>query len=200
MDSAQAEPGETQQRAEETGELSDLELVAQVLRRDRKATAEFVTRCADSVYGYVRRRLVPRADLVDDFVQEIFLAAWESLPKYRGESPLRAWLLGIARHKVEDYYRKRLREVQLTAGEQDSPREDSTFPGVQEVIERSQAKRTTQEIIADLPEVYAVALLWRYWEKRSLREIALQTGKTEKAVERLLARARNQFKKKWDER
>jgi RNA polymerase sigma factor (sigma-70 family) len=200
MDSAQAETGKTQQPDGEAGELSDVELVAQVLRKDRKATAEFVTRCADSVYGYVRRRLVPRADLVDDFVQEIFLAAWENLQKYRGESPLRAWLLGIARHKVEDHYRKHLREVQLSIGDEDSSREDVSFRDVQEVVEQQQAERITQEILADLPEDYAVALLWRYWEKRSLREIALQTGKTEKAIERLLARARNQFKKRWDER
>lgn len=194
------ERGETQQRAEEAGEISDLELVAQVLRKDRKATAEFVSRCVDSVYSYVRRRLVPRGDLIDDFVQDIFLAAWENLPKYRGEAPLRAWLLGIARHKVEDYYRKRLREIQLSAEDEDSSREDAMSQSVQEVFERSQAKRIALEIIADLPEIYGVALLWRYWEKRSLREIALETGKTEKGIERLLARARNQFKKKWDER
>ncbi len=41
-------------------------LVASVLQRDRKATAEFVTRYADPIYGYVSRRLAPRADLVED--------------------------------------------------------------------------------------------------------------------------------------
>lgn len=54
---------------------SDRELVAEVLAKDRKATAEFVARYADHVYGYVRRRLIPHTDLVDDLVQEIFLAA-----------------------------------------------------------------------------------------------------------------------------
>ena len=44
----------------------DKELAAGVLRKDRKATAEWVSLYADSVYTYVRRRLVPRADRVDD--------------------------------------------------------------------------------------------------------------------------------------
>lgn len=62
---------------------SDRELVAEVLAKDRKATAEFVARYADHVYGYVRRRLIPHTDLVDDLVQEIFLAAWDNLDKFK---------------------------------------------------------------------------------------------------------------------
>src|SRR5688500_777235 len=86
------------------------QLVAAVLRKDRKATARFVAEYTDCVYGYVRHRLAPRADLVDDLVQDVFLAALGSLPRFLGNAPLRAWLLGIARHKVEAYYRRQLRE------------------------------------------------------------------------------------------
>jgi RNA polymerase sigma-70 factor (ECF subfamily) len=102
--------------AAETGENRadvDSALVAAVLRKDRKATAEFVARYSDCVYRYVRGRLSPRLDLVDDTVQDIFLAAWEHLSTYRGTSPLQDWLLGVARHKVEDYYRSVLRQPEL---------------------------------------------------------------------------------------
>ena len=181
-------------------EASDAQLVLEVLRKDRKATAEFVNRHADHVYGYVRRRLIPHTEFADDLVQEVFLAAWENLEKFRGESSLRTWLLGIARHKVEDHYRKRLREVQVP-GEEESPSSEPVDPhSVEEAIEQQRAEKKTQEILASLPEAYSIVLLWRYWEKRSLSEIAIATGRTEKAVERLLARAREQFKRKWNER
>ena len=49
-----------------------------------------------------------------------------------------------------------------------------------------------------LPEQYRMALIWRYWEQASAREMALKTGKTEKAIERLLARARAEFRERWD--
>src|SRR5947199_9983456 len=91
-------------------EIDEQELIAAVLRKDRKASAEFVARYADAVYSYVRHRLLPRTDLVDDLVQDIFLSAWESLSSFRGASPVRSWLIGIARHRVEDYYRSRLRD------------------------------------------------------------------------------------------
>lgn len=179
--------------------MDDMELVEAVLHKDRKATAEFIRLHADSVYCYVRRRLIPRSDLADDLVQEVFLAAWEDLRNYRGTSSLRSWLLGIARHKVGDYYRARLRDPQSLLETDEyfrlARRSDAACDGAQE---RGDLEDKTRQVLASLPETYSVALLWRYWEKRSAREIAAQTGKTEKAVERLLARARKQFKRRWN--
>ncbi len=198
MDQAQTDTHAATAQPSEAGRLTDKELVAEVLQKDRKATAEFVDRCADPVYGYVRRRVIPRMDLVDDLVQEVFLAAWENLDKYRGDSPLYSWILGIARHKVEDHYRKTLREAQLEEEGEGLSSDTSNLRGLEDVFERRQAEQKTRETLAQLPEVYSIVLLWRYWEKRSLREIAAQTSKTEKAVERLLARARDQFRRKWN--
>jgi RNA polymerase sigma factor (sigma-70 family) len=92
-----------------------MELAAALLRKDRKATADFVSLYADAIYAYVRRRLIPRSDLVDDIVQEVFVGAWDNLANFRGESSLRAWLLSIAKHKVEDYYRQRIRQAEVLA-------------------------------------------------------------------------------------
>ena len=181
------------------GQLSDKDLVAEVLRKDRKATAEFVARYADHVYGYVRRRLIPRTDLVDDLVQEIFLAAWDNLDKFKGDSPLRNWLVGIARHKVEDHYRKRLKELQFQDESEEANGEPSSLDDLEEALAKRQAGQRIQEVLKMLPETYSVMLLWRYWEQRSLRDIAMVIGRTEKSIERLLARARQQFKKRWSE-
>src|SRR5262250_1044577 len=97
----------------EPGESREAQLVSAVLRKDRKATAEFVSLCSDWIYPFVRYRLLPRVDMVEDLMQEILISAWNKLPNFRGDAGLRAWVLGIARHKVEDYYRKRIREAEL---------------------------------------------------------------------------------------
>jgi RNA polymerase sigma factor (sigma-70 family) len=176
----------------------DSVLVAAVLRKDRKATAEFVAKYSDCVYRYVRERLSPRLDLVDDTVQEIFLAAWGHLSTYRGTSPLEGWLLGIARHKVEDYYRSVLRQPELLS---DLDRDDLIGEDESQIetsMDRERLKEKTQRVLGSLPQRYGVVLLWRYWEQRSAREMAMQTGRTEKSIERLLARARSQFREKWN--
>jgi DNA-directed RNA polymerase specialized sigma24 family protein len=72
------------------------ELVASVLRKDRKAAARFVAAHIDAVYAYVRHRLTPRPDLVDDAVQDGFLAALNGLAAFQSQSSLRGWLMGIA--------------------------------------------------------------------------------------------------------
>jgi len=91
------------QNPAEDGAVSahDRELVSEVLRKDRKASAEFVGRCADYAYPFVRHAVMPRSEVVEDLMQEILLAAWRNLGTFRGEASLRAWILGIARHKVK---------------------------------------------------------------------------------------------------
>lgn len=177
---------------------ADVDLARDVVAGDRKAAAEFVERFSDPVAKYLRSRLTPRIDLVDDLTQEVFLGAWQGLKGFRGGSSLKSWMLGIARHKVEDYYRKQLREAL-----QELP-EDREIPeprlGADILMDRQRQSSWTWEILAELPEHYGLALRWRYWEQRSASEMGQLTGSTEKAVERLLSRAREQFRSKWRER
>jgi RNA polymerase sigma-70 factor, ECF subfamily len=191
-DSAATTPGAGSEQAE------DRKLVVAMLHKDRKATAEFVARFADPICRYIRARLIPQLDLVDDLVQEVFLAAWENLDAYRGDSPLASWLQGIARHKVENYYRSRLRApLSLEDVVQEIPRVAAAVD-IDESLDQRRLQERAQRVLATLPEAYRLALLWRYWEHRSAQEMALQTGKTEKAIERLLARARQMFRERWE--
>jgi RNA polymerase sigma factor (sigma-70 family) len=198
------EAPETHQSGAGPGSLApahdERELVAAILRRDRKAAAQLVAANVDAVYSYVRHRLAPCADLADDLVQDVFLAALTGLASFQGTSSLRAWILGIARHKVEDFYRQRLRasepleELEATGGEP-----VAGDPPAEELIDGARLRAKTRSILAQLPERYSLMLLWRYWEQRSIREIAAAAGTTEKGVERVLARARARFKKHWIE-
>jgi RNA polymerase sigma-70 factor, ECF subfamily len=175
---------------------SERELVASVIRKDRKAAARLVAGHIDAVYAYARHRLAPRADLVDDVVQDVFLAALNGLPAFHGQSPLRAWLIGIARHKIEDVYRQRLRSPEALEElvEQQSLADTTTFD---EQIDAKRARAKARHVLEQMPERYGLLLLWRYWEQRSTRHMAVAMGTTEKSVERTLARARARFKELW---
>jgi RNA polymerase sigma-70 factor (ECF subfamily) len=176
--------------------MDDLALVAAVLRKDRKATAEFVGTYTDAVYSFIRRRLNPREDLVDDLVQDVFIAAWENLPRFRGSSSLRGWLLGIARHKVEDHYRRLLQDAHPLDAELAEVLPDTRLDA-EAAVDLERLEQQTRKVLNEMPQHYSVALLWRYWERRSARDVAQATGRSEKAVERLLARAREQFRRRW---
>jgi RNA polymerase sigma-70 factor (ECF subfamily) len=49
----------------------------------------------------------------DDLTQEVYARAFAALPRYRGESPPRVWVLGIARHVCVDEVRRRTRRRRL---------------------------------------------------------------------------------------
>ena len=65
------------------------------------------------------------------------------------------------------------------------------------IADRERTEQRARQVLEELPEHYSVALQWRYWEKRSTRRMAEATGRSEKGIERLLARAREQFRRRW---
>jgi RNA polymerase sigma factor (sigma-70 family) len=191
--------GQAQRRDEPVALGADeRELIRSVLRNDRKAAARFVAGHIDAVYAYARHRLAPRADLVDDVVQDVFLSALNGLAAFQGRSSLRTWLIGIARHKIEDIYRQRLR-LPEALDDLDSVEEESfrSTIALDEQIDAERARSKARHILEQMPERYTLMLLWRYWEHRSTRDMAVAIGRTQKSVERTLARARARFKELW---
>jgi RNA polymerase sigma-70 factor (ECF subfamily) len=177
---------------------ADRSLIDGLHAADRKAMGHFVELHADAVYAFVLHRL-DRRERVDDLVQEVFLAAWRALPKFRGESEVRTWLLGIARHKIGDYYRSRLRDLTVADGvdEENPPPGLKLVPRLDEKLDRQKRSDRVRHVLSQLPDLYRAVLIWRYWDQRSLAEMAEITGHTEKAIERLLDRARRLFRKWW---
>lgn len=49
----------------------------------------------------------------DDLTQDVYARAITALPRFRGDSPVRLWLLGIARHVCVDEVRRRSRRRRI---------------------------------------------------------------------------------------
>lgn len=59
---------------------------------------------ADYLYPYTRHR-INDAEQARDLVQDIFLAALESVEKFDGRCSEKTWLTSILRNKIFDIYR-----------------------------------------------------------------------------------------------
>ena len=173
---------------------SDKALAEAISSKDRKASAEFVQIHADAVYTYVLSRLRPNIADAEDLTQEVFLAACRSIAEYRASSSLRAWILGIARHKVEDYYRARVRPADL---EEAVTLPDSTTH-LDSALDQNRLRDQVVTVLDQLPEPHRLLLKWKYWDQKATAEIAAVLGRTEKAIERMLARARERFRREWE--
>lgn len=87
------------------------ELATQAARGDRVALSDFVRATQADVWRLCAH-LVDRQS-ADDLTQDVYVRAITSLPRYRGDSPARLWLLGIARHVCVDEVRKRSRRRRI---------------------------------------------------------------------------------------
>jgi len=80
----------------------------------------------DVLFGFAASRVSDQG-IAKDLVQETFLAALNGRDAFAGRSSERAWLFGILRNKLVDYYRLQSREVSLDHGEASLPEEQGAF-------------------------------------------------------------------------
>jgi RNA polymerase sigma-70 factor, ECF subfamily len=87
------------------------ELALQAARGDRVALSDLVRATQADVWRLCAH-LVDRQS-ADDLTQDVYARAITALPRFRGDSPVRLWLLGIARHVCVDEVRRRTRRRRI---------------------------------------------------------------------------------------
>lgn len=78
---------------------------------DRLALSRFVRETQAEVWRFCAALVDPAA--ADDLTQEVYLRALRALPRFRGRSSARTWLLAIARRVAADEIRRRQRRRRL---------------------------------------------------------------------------------------
>jgi RNA polymerase sigma-70 factor, ECF subfamily len=143
------------------------------------------------VYGYLLTRCGD-AGLAEDLTSESFLAAVQAVRKPGAPDPSIPWLIGVARHKLADHWRRvererrglRLLEAAPTAA--DDPWEA--------VVERIRAR----EVLGRLGPHHRAALTLRYLDGLPVPEVARHLDRTLHATEALLVRARVAFRRSYE--
>jgi len=140
------------------------------------------------VYGYLLSRCGDRA-LAEDLTAETFLAAVSAIRKPDAPELSIGWLIGVARHKLADHWRRTEREqrgLRVLDGEPD-PVEDPWDLAVDAIRARA--------VLDELGAHHRAALTLRYLDGLPVGEVAAQLGRTVHATEALLVRARNAFRR-----
>jgi RNA polymerase sigma-70 factor (ECF subfamily) len=150
------------------------------------------------VFAYTFRRIGHREG-AEDVSAECFIAAFQNLrscPPRPTDStnnlishdPIRAWLLGIARRKLADYWRKRKRHSEVSW--EGIPERVSSDCTPEQIALRAETQAKIRETLDRLNPDYREALLLRYADGCSVSEVALILGRSVSATDSLLQRAR----------
>ena len=157
------------------GDLSDMDILAQVSAGNVDAYGKIVGRYNGRLYNFIYRFVGDR-ETAEDIVQETFLRAFRKRKEYRAIANFSTWLFTIAGNlaKSELRRRKRWRMFSLERDEEtdtgmDLP-DESARPD--RVAESSIADVQIQEAIASLPDNYRQVILLRDVEGMSYQEIS----------------------------
>jgi len=177
--------------------VQTVEISVEALRAgDRGEFARLVEKYSAPIYR-LALRIVNNDQDAEDVLQETFLKAYRSLPKFEGRSSLNTWLYRIAVNEALMLLRQR--RPDSVSIDEEVEGEDSLLDAVQIVdwcclpeseLMDSEARKYLDIAIDRLPKNLQVVFILRDIEDLSIRETAETLGLTETAVKTRLLRAR----------
>ncbi|MGI8614209.1 MAG: RNA polymerase sigma factor [Nocardioidaceae bacterium] len=140
------------------------------------------------VYGYLLSRCTNRT-LAEDLTADTFLAAVDAVRRVQPPTLSRAWLIGVARHKLADHWRRQAREsarlkAVTTSGEET---EDSWDQQLDRIV--------ALDTLSRLAPQHRLVLTLRYVDDLPVPRVAELVGRSVHATEALLVRARRAFRR-----
>ena len=146
----------------------DAVLLAQARAGSMVAFSRLIDRRQQAVRAFLRRVAVDRED-ADDLAQETFVAAWAQLASWRGQSSVRAWLLGIAWRKARSAGRSLFRRMArdrawaeteaMTAAPTSSPEDRLVLQGAMRGLNLQQRAAVALCLAEDYSHAEAAAIL-----------------------------------------
>lgn len=153
--------------------VEEMELVGRARDGDAAAFTALVRRYQDRVYN-VTFRMLGNAEDAADAAQETFLAAYEGLERFRGDSALYTWLYRIAVNKALTRRRSLSSRKEFAASGEDSVMAtlEDCAEGPAAAAERHERAEAVQEAIAALSDDLRGVVVLRDIEGLEYEEIA----------------------------
>ena len=151
-------------------EADDEQLVAQAKSGDAPAFEALVRRYRNEVYA-LSYHFVRQRDTAWDLSQEVFIKAYKSLGRFRGDAQFKSWLMRITANQAKDYLKKR-RLATAPFDEAVEAQTAGSLPHGRDALESRELGGAIERAVADLPHKHRVAFVLREYEGLSYQEMA----------------------------
>ena len=172
------EPDATYERVQQLREpelvaaSEDAVLLRRVAAGEEAALRALYERHAAAMLRLIRR-LTARREVAEEILQESWLAVWRSAGAYRGEAPVRAWLLGVARRQAHN----RLRRTEpVLVDLEDAVELPAAEPAVEDEVLARAERRELVAAVLELPEHLREVLVLVLAEDLPYPEVAAILG------------------------
>lgn len=168
-------------------QTQDTQLLSQLKSGNAKAVRQWFNQYHDRLFKFVASRVSIEKD-TEELTQDTFLSCLKHLPLFRGESSIWTWMVRIAQHEVADYYRKRYAKKFIHA----LPL--SELLPFNDLSDTHEIAIKVRQVLAKMAKEDREILLMKYVDKKRVKQIAVELGRTVKSVESILFRARIEFR------
>ncbi len=167
-------------------------LVAEA-QTDTAAAGRLFDKYYPEIFRYIYHSTLNHA-ATEDLTSNVFFSAFRRLGLFRWRRiPFRAWLYRIATNELRMHYRRQKRLLAVSAGPVD-PEHPSPAPSAELQAGALDDYRLLHGALVQLGEKYRTVIVLRYFEGRSLSEIAEITNRREGTIKSQLHRALAQLK------
>ena len=176
-------------------------LVRGLREADAAAHAELCDGFGPRISRYLASRLGPRDDLAEELMVQTLVEATRNIGRFDPrKATFVAWLFGIARRQAQIESRRRRRRKSVPASVQtslDSVAEQSAPEDLAEATaSRIEAKRQVSKLVGYLSETEMEVLVLRCLHQLSVKEIGQVLGRSERAIDSLLHRAKRKARER----
>ena len=175
-------------------EMIDDELLVEKFSRGDESVFDRIVERYSADVGALANRLLGWPGEVEDVSQEVFLAAYLGLKRFRCECSLKSWLFTITINKCRSHRRRQMLRLRMSSRAADK----APLPSEQTASSNPMDAETFNRLrnaVGALPAKYREPVVLKYIEELGADEIARILGISQNALHVRLSRARKHLKR-----
>lgn len=168
--------------------------INEVLNGNTKAFGYFIKTYQDKAFGIAVSIVKQEAD-AQDVVQESFIKAYASLPKFKKEAKFSTWFYRIVVNSALLFIKRNKRRTAFVLENAITDPEKVAFNEAIQQLQKQDFKKLIRRVFDQLPAKEALVLQLFYIDDQGITEIEAITGFTKANIKVLLHRGRLNFYK-----
>ncbi len=183
-------------------------------KNDVSLVESWVEAYSDNLYSWALYKTGSK-EIAEDLVQETFLAACESLDKFKGKSEPKTWLFGILNNKIADHFRKVYKTQKINdeenkvffkkffdeSGNWIKEERPQAWENDEHLLDNEDFVKVLQVCLKELPDTWYSAIQLKFFEQKKgeiiCQELQISTTNFWQILHRAKLQLRKCLQAKW---
>lgn len=149
-------------------------LIEKAREKDQNAQTQLINYFWVDVFTFILKKVGDEQD-ADEITVSVFSKVLNKLDLFDPQFEFKTWVLTIAQNSTIDYWRKRSRENSSLRDDLDAVRNEFA-ESPEELLISGEENQKVQEVLSSMDKGYRDIIYLRFFEEKSIKEIAEELG------------------------